>query len=235
MKKIFTRLLQAIVLLAILLAIVLFIGWLKAPHMISKELSKALQVSVEIGSITPSFRQITIKHIEIANLPGNHLSKALSIETCCSRTPFLNYLKQHILIDQITLDDVYLGLEFDSPKSAKGNWTTLMDNLQSNVQTPSKSKDIKTVQIKELVLTNIQVDVFYKSSRGRTKRLPVIPKIVLKNINTAEGFPIEQITKSVLGQMLQSIFVQENLKNMFEMLEPQNAFDTLLQPFKAIF
>jgi hypothetical protein len=111
-----------------------------------------------------------------------------------------------------------------------------MSNLASATASASKEES-KTVIIQELILTNIQVDVVYKSG-GSVKKLKPIARIVLHDINSSEGFPADQIMKSVLGQMLKSVFVEENLKNMFEDLltnPPKNAADAILQPFKSLF
>jgi len=192
---------------------------------------------VTIGDISFSLNKITVDHLDIANVPNSRLQKALSVKTISSTCNLLNYLKETISIEQITLDDIYIGLEFDTPKSAQGNWTVLMGNLESATASAPKEES-KTVIIKELILTNIQVDVVYKSSNGAIKRLKPIPRIVLYNINSSQGFPTDQIMKSVLGQMLKSVFVDENLKNMFEDLltnPPKNAVDAVLQPFKSLF
>ncbi|MBS0627470.1 MAG: hypothetical protein JSS09_04590, partial [Verrucomicrobia bacterium] len=99
------------------------------------------------------------------------------------------------------------------------------------------SESTKTVLIKTLVLTNIQVDLVYKSKGDGVKKLPPIDKIVLTNINTAEGLPMNQIMHSVLGQMLKSVFIKENLKDAVDGLlqEPESTLDKLLTPFQGLF
>jgi len=212
-----------------------FLIGLKAPDYASKRLTNKLKVPVTIENASISFSGITVNGFTIQNLPKSILPKALSIQTARCENNLLNYLDKDIAIEEISLENIYLGLEFDSPKGTNGNWTVLMKNLQSS-ETPTSPKDAKSVNIKNLVLTNIQVEVAYKSS-GVTKKLPLIPKIVLHNINSSQGLTEEQIMQTVLGQMLKSVFVQENLKNMFEgvLEQPQDALNTLLQPFKGLF
>ncbi len=236
MKKFLRRLIGGALALVCIVIAGLFLLSSLAPDFIASGLSKNLRVPVTIGDISFSLNTITVNNLDIANIPKSRLSKALSVKKINSRCYLLNYLKETINIEQITLDDIYLGLEFDTPKSAQGNWTVLMSNLESATASTSKEES-KTVIIKELILTNIQVDVVYKSG-GSIKKLKPIPRIVLRDINSSQGFPADQIMKSVLGQMLKSVFIEENLKNMFEDLltnPPKNATDAILQPFKNLF
>lgn len=236
MIKIILSLFKWILGLTLVAFIATFILWSKAPDFISRKLSKKLKVSVEIGDMHFSLKELEIDHLEIANIPNSYLSKAFSADKIVCKNEFLNYFEKQISIDEIIVSDIYLGLEFDSSKGTQGNWTVLMNNLNSSVEKTSNTTS-KPVEIKQMIFRNIQVDVVYKSAGGKIKKLPIIKEIVLKNINTSKGLPSDQIMQSVLGQMLQSVFVQENVKNMFEGIldQPHNALDTLIQPFKGLF
>ena len=236
MKKFLGYLIKGVVLLCLIIVAIFFIIDAKAANFLAKKLSEELKVPVTIGDISISLNTIEIKFVVVENLPGSYLKQALSIKNIDCKNNLFNYLDKNISIETIALDNIYLGLEFDSPKGTKGNWTTLMKNLQDS-EVPTSKNDTKSIEIKELVLTNIQVDVVYKSSGGSVKKLPPIPKIVLHNISSSQGLPTQEIMQSVLGQMLKSVFVEENLKNMFEGIleEPKSAVDTLLQPFKSLF
>ena len=237
MKKFLRYIIGGVIAFVCIVIAGLFLLSSLAPDFIATGLSKNLKVPVTIANMSFSLNKITVDHLDVANLPNDRLKKALSVKTICSKCNLFNYLKNTINIEQITLDDIYIGLEFDSSKSAEGNWTVLMSNLESATASAPKESS-KSVIIKELVLTNIQVDVVYKSSNGAVKKLKPIPKIVLHDINSSQGFPSDQIMQSVLGQMLKSVFVDENLKNMFEDLlvnPPKSAVDAVLQPFKGLF
>ena len=237
MRKFCLRLFGWIILLTVILAIALLIGYSRLPDIASKYLSKQFKVAVEIEDIHLSSNEIAIENIEISNIPGSILSKALSVKKIIFKTPIKNYIKDKIIIDEISLDEIYLGLEFESSKGTKGNWSTLMNNLQSNPNEPSKKTEETEVFIKELILTNIKVEIVYKKEGSAIKKLAPIDRIVLKNISSKEGLPSDQITKIILGQMLKSIFSEENLKNMLEgvLKEPKTNLETLLQPFKNLF
>ena len=236
MKKFLRLLLLGGLSICLILITAISVIWMRAPDFAAKRIEQALNVPTTISSIHFFLNSISIKNLEIENLPQSYLKKAFSAESIYIKNNILNYLDKTVTVDQISIDNIYLGLEFDSPKGTTGNWTTLMNNLDSSLTKPSK-EDSQFIEIKELILTNIQVEVAYKSAGKKIKKLKLIPKIVLYNINSSEGLPSEQIMKSVLGQMLQSVSMKENLKNMFSEIftQPKDALDTLLSPFKSIF
>ncbi|MES2198826.1 MAG: hypothetical protein V4489_01475 [Chlamydiota bacterium] len=234
MKGFCVRLLGVTIALLAVLSLGAFLLYSRLPDLISDKLSKTLKVAVQIEDIHLSFRNITLDHFEIANIPKATLPKAFSAEKISFDAPLTNYIKDAIVIDEISLDQVYLGLEFESPTNLKSNWATLMSPLSAD---KSSSGSKKTVFIKTLTLTNIQVDLVYKNKKNEVKKLPVIDKIVLTNINTEEGLPMNQIMNSVLGQMLKSVFLKENLKDAVNELlqEPESTVDKLISPFKGLF
>ncbi|MBM3198124.1 MAG: hypothetical protein FJZ58_02560 [Chlamydiae bacterium] len=220
--------------LAILLSFAGYIFYKRLPSLASKRMESALQVPVTIADMRLTLHSIDIDQCTISNLPHKTLTKAFSAEIISIQAPLTEYRKSHVTIDQIVIDQVYLGLEFDSPKGTQGNWSTLMKNLEAST---SSSQEDTTVLIRELILTNIQVDVVYDTKGGSIKKLPPIDRLVFTNINTSEGLPMEQLLKSVLGQMLQSVFMKENIKNMLkETLElPETPLQELIAPFKGLF
>lgn len=241
MKGFLSSFLGWVVIVIVAIVIIVFIAWSRLPDVLANNLAKKLKVSVEIEDIRLSYDKITIDNFEISNVPGGILQKAFSTEKIEVDAPLHNYFDKAIEIDRIELDNVYLGLEFDSSKGTKGNWTTLMNNLQASSEAESSKKEKKSsdrsVLIRTLILTNIQVDVVYVKDGTPVKRLPTINRIVLTNISSEKGLPMDQIMNSVLGQMLQSVFMKQNLQNMLEGIlnQPQGAIDKLLQPFKGLF
>lgn len=256
MKRFFSGIFGWITITIAALCIALFIMWSRAPDILANNLSKKLGVPVEIADIDFGFSHLTVENFEIGNLPDGILAKAFSVDTLDVEAPLTRYLNNQIVIETIQLDNVYLGLEFDSATSTKGNWTRIMGNLQNSIDEdtpPEQKRDRKhkrkkdqqaeqaaapssgrSVFIKELVINNISVDLVYVRGDGRIKKLPMIKQIVLRNINSEEGFPVDQLMNSVLGQMLQQVFIQQNLKNMIQELVPRASdLNDLIQPFKG--
>ena len=197
-------------------AIFCFLGFSQIPDIIADKMSKMLQVSVKIADIDFSLKSIEVEKLEIGNPAGCHLARALGIERIYIETPLKNYLNDTIYIEHIALENVHLGLEFDSPLGTSGNWTTLMNNIQKSSTTSTKNP--KKVFIKKIVLTNISTDLLYRSQGHKAKRLPIIRYMELKDISTEGNSILTQLMDSALGSMLKQVFIQQNLKDLLDVV-----------------
>jgi uncharacterized protein involved in outer membrane biogenesis len=244
--KVFFSTIAGVIFIIVLAAVIIgFVFWSRVPDMLANNLSKKMKVSVSIDSIGLNWKKVDLKKIEIGNPPHSTLAKAFSCNEIDVNTPLIRYLDKNIVIDEIDLKDVYLGLEFDSPSSTKGNWTTIMHNIQSatsNSKTKTKKGETanqgsqRSVLIHRVILTNINVDLIYKKDSGKVKKLPTIPRMELTEISSEGGFPIDQITNSVLGEMLKQIFIKENLKDMLqELMDRPSPLQPYLAPFRGLF
>ena len=246
MKAFFSTLIGLIVVAVVAAVIIGFVFWSRVPDMLANTLSNKLKVAVEIQDMSLGWGKIDIDKLEVSNLPHSILPKAFTCELIRILAPFTRYIDKKIVIDEIDLNNVYLGLEFDSPTSTKGNWTQLMKNISAGQ--PSSGKKSKkggavpqpsmgrSVLIHKLILTNVKVDVVYKKDGGKVKHLPTIDRLEFTDISSEGGLPMDQVMNSVLGQMLKSVFEKENLKNMLqELLQQQNPVQDLISPFKGLF
>ena len=217
-------------------AIFLFLLWSRMPDIIASNLSKKLKVGVDIGNMSLSMNAIGVDRFQIFNPPGFKLPKAFSAEHIEIEAPVLHYLKDDIQIEEIVVSDVFIGLEFDSPKSTEANWSTILNNAQSAQKESAQSASQKTVFIKRLLLTNIQADLLYKSD-GKVRSLKPIKQIELKYLSCVGGNFGDQIMNSALGEAVKEIFVQENLKEVFDQFMdiPGNPAKEYLGPLKSLF
>ena len=248
MKTLFSTLTGIIIVIILAAIIIGFIVWSRVPDMAADHLSKKLKVSVEIDDMKLRWGKIEVDKVVIGNPPGAILSKAFSCSSIDVIAPFTHYLDQQIVIDEIDVNDVYLGLEFDSAKGTQGNWTRIMGNLKASTGEESNGKKKKGAQapkeenqrsvlIKRLILTNIDVDVVYRKEGGKVQKLKRIDRIELTNVSSEGGLPMDQVMNSVLGQMLKSVFEKQNLQNMLQNLlqQPGGGLQDYLSPFKGFF
>jgi hypothetical protein len=138
------------------------------------------------------------------------------------------------VIDELDINNIYLGIEFESKRSKNGNWTTIMGNLSKGPKTEGKKG--KTVLIKKLILNNINIELAYRRE-GEITTLKPVRQIVLTDVSSEEGKLTDVITKIIIDQMLQKIFSIENLQNMLEdILNPEmSPVEKALSPFKGLF
>ena len=245
MKAFLSTVVGLIVVVVLAAVVVGFVFWSRLPDMAANNLSKKLKVPVEIDSFGLSWGKLDAKNIQIGNPPGAILAKAFTCREIDVLAPFTNYLNKRIIINEIDLQDIYLGLEFDSASGTSGNWTRIMKNLQDSTQADqgklSKSKEKKgsperSVLIHRIVLTNIDVDVVYRKEGGKVKKLPRIPRIELTEVSSEGGFPMDQILNSVLGEMLKQVFIKQNLNNMIKsLIDTPSPIQKYVEPFKGFF
>jgi hypothetical protein len=215
---------------------VLFLGWSRVPDILAGNLSKKLKVLVEIGTLSVSLKSIEIEKLEIGNPRGFYLPRAFACDQIYVDAPLTRFLQNDVEIDEIDLDNVYIGLEFDSPSGTQGNWTVIMNNA-GTAQAESVSSTKKTVMIRRLILNNIHTDLIYRNQGNGVRHLPKIQRIELKNISSEGGNTMDQIMNSALGQMLKEIFIEQNLKELLDkVLQPggQNPVEDALRQFKGL-
>jgi len=218
----------------ILVAIIalFFVAKTRIPDMLANNLSKKLGVAVSIDSMNFMPSEVEARQFEIGNPRGYSLPKAFSAREIEVQTPITQYFKENIEIRQINVNDIQLGLEFDSTSVTDGNWTKIMSNYRKEAHLDDTGEGVKKVHIKKMVFTNINTELLFQGE-GKSRKLPKIARIELTNISTEGGFPIDQLMESILGQMLREVFLQQNLGNMLKGLidTPGKAVDTLLKPF----
>lgn len=220
------------------LIILMFVAKTQLPDMVANNLSGKLKTPVQIGSIDLSFKEIDVQKLEIENPQGYKLPIAFAADTIAVRAPLTNYIKTDVVIEEIEINNVYLGFEFESATSTDGNWTDIIKRAQEKAEgmpTLEGGKK-KTVLIRRLILNHIQTDLLYRQQGGRVKHLPVINQIVLTDISSEGGSALDQIMNSALGSMLKQVFIQQNLKDVFnKFFDPNKTLKEALRPLKGLF
>jgi len=225
----------------VVLCLVAVLVWNMLPTIVSHKLSKTAGVSVSIADIRFSSSMIGIDRINVGNPKGYAKTpRALSIDTFTADIPLTRFFDDNIVINEMLLDDVYIGLEFDAPKSKNGNWTTIMNNVSKN--TASEQKEAKnkgkstSVLIKKLVITNLQIELAYKTGGQANRKLRPIERIELTNISSEGGIPTNQIMNIVMQETLRNIFSKEGLQNMLEnVINPGDSGGGVMDTLKGLF
>lgn len=249
MKVFFSTVIGLIIVALLAASVIGFIFWSRLPDIVATHASQKLKVPVSIDSFGLGWGKLDAKKIEIGNPPKSILPRAFACDEIVVLAPFSRYLNKQVVIDEIDVNNVYVGLEFDSASGTTGNWTRIMGNLQKSVGSESagggkkKSKQPsapsgsqRSVLIHRIVFTNIDVDVVYRKEGGKVKRLKRIPRLELTEVSSEGGLPMDQIMNSVLGEMLKQVFLKENLKNMMQdFMNTPSPIQPYLEPFKGIF
>lgn len=237
MKKAFVILLGFVVVIS--LAAILF--WNIFPSFLSHQLSKQAGVSVTIADVHLSPKQINIDGIKVEN-PSTYskTDHALSVDAIDVHVPLTRFLDKQIVIDELAMNTVYIGLEFDSPTSKNGNWTTIMNHISQSTEKErdqaQPKEETTSVLIKKLVITDLQIELAYKTGNKPNKKLRPIDRLELTNISSEGGIPTAQIMNIIMQETLRNIFSKEGLQNMLDgIANPQDTSESVIDAFKSLF
>ena len=169
-----------------------------SPTLLANIISKKTQTPVSIHSIDWKKDRFKIFNLSIANPKKSRIPTAMNVKKIEISNSYLNYLKNPIIIDQITLDSVYINIEIYNKAKTEGNWQTLLDNLKKD------HKEFFSIErqalIKKLVLTNIKIDVIL--SDGKVHNLSPIKRLEFDNIESDKGIPSQEITEIIMQKMI---------------------------------
>ena len=236
--RFFMRTVAGVVILCVIAALlVFFFGSGIAATYVASQLTNKLHVRVDITSIRPYLTSIQVSNLRIGNPAGYKLPRAFSADSISINAPLTRYANDHVEIDSIEINDIYLGLEFDSIKGTEGNWTAIMASTNEAQETSKKEsveKSKKSVLIKTLGLNNIKTDLLFRD-KGSVKHLPDIQRIELHNVSSEGGNLTDQLMNSALGEMVKQVFVQQNMKDLLQKILDPNNRPNLPGIFRGIF
>lgn len=232
MRKITYFLIPTVVLMFCLV----FFTWNYLPDWVAESLSKKMKVAVSIARFNFTPTSATVYQTTIGNPRGSTLPKALQVARLKAKAPLSRLFKQAIILDEVTLSDVYLGLEFDSMLSSQGNWSVIMNNLSSSLSNSSQ-KQSNSLLIKYLAIENLKIDLVFKNDNKGVRHLKPIALMKFKNVSGEGGAVIDQLTNIVMGEILKEVFNVNNLKNMLNgILKPSNpGLSPLYNSMKSFF
>jgi len=188
------------------------LAYFNSAYLLATIISHKTHVPVSIESLDFYKREFTIRDLQMANPKKARLPTALKVETIDVKAPYKHYLKNPIVIDEIHLNNMYINIQIYDKAQTKGNWHTIIDNIQIENKSPLSVE--REAIIKRLLLTNIRIDLIL--SNGELHHLSPIEKIEFKDITTEKGIPIQEISEIIVQKMMQSIFLEKGLKAIIE-------------------
>ena len=225
----------------ILLLVCSIFAWKSLPSILSHKLSKEAGAQVSIENVSMNSHGIEISQLKIQNPPDySKTARALSVRKLKVKSSLTQVFNHPLILDEIALSDIFVGLEFDSPMSSHGNWSYILGNIkEASSKEKNKSSEPQTereVQIKTLVIQNLQIELAYKNGTKPIKKLKPIKGIRLTNLKSRGGLPIGQIVHLVMQEMLQKALSEEGVESFFnEIISPKESKKGLMKTFKSLF
>ena len=224
MKKFFIAL--AVILL--LLAGGIFYVYKSAPKLLSASLSAKMKVPVSISQITFGRGIIHVSDFTIFSPEGDKVKTALNVKDIMIEAPYSNYLSDPIDFTKIHLNNVTLGIEFYNSKRTRGNWITILANLQDSETSQEKDKISiqKSSTIGELLITNLMIQLMLSGQPLRS--IGPVKELKFTNLDTSKGAIAEKITHIIVKHMMKSVFLLDSVKTIIDI--PAKVFDLFI-PF----
>lgn len=209
------RILFFLLFLVIAVVVAATLAWTNKKAILTHFLSKQLHTSVTIQAFDISKTEMDITQIWIGNPPPAKTPTAFSAESISLETTVSEILGSPLIIEEININDIFVGIEFYNTKGDDNNWSRILGTNHK------EQKNGRPYLIRKLILRNLTVEL--TKADGKTKRYPTIPKMEFYNISNETGFPIEEIQKAIFNLMLQDLFKQLNLDQLLKGIFPESS------------
>ena len=177
-----------------------------AVHMLSDQLG----VPVKIHTLEIYSQGADLLQVWVGNPPDSRSQTAFSAASIHVQTPVFQILADPLIIDEIIINDIFIGVEYYNKKKSQSNWATILEEKSS--QKPSRDYLIRTLRFNRMT-----VDVMQANG---TKKSYTLPEMEFHNISSATGFPVGEIEKAIFQQVLQGLIQQLNLNQIFNGVIP---------------
>ncbi len=212
-----------IVFIAMLLALGTFL-YLRIGTVISDSLSAKLGVKTKVDNINLLEKGLELEGFKIQNPRHSPVKNALTIENLGVKTPWMQVFANPIILDEISLENVYVSLVMSRDHKSACNWNILINNMSSG--SPKWYSIKRTALIKHLVLKNVTIEIQLFGKKPQT--LSPIDKLEFFNIDVKEGIPTNEISSIIVNKMIGSIFSLNTVKSILGL--PFEAFKFIFTP-----
>lgn len=209
------------------LSIVALLAWTNKKTLLTHYLSNQLHTSVSIQSFDVGKTEIELSQIHITNPRPSKTPTAFTADNLLIQASVSEILSTPLIIEEIDIDQIFVGIEFYNQTGDDNNWSRMLGDQKKEV------KNSRPYLIRTLILRNLTVEL--TKADGQTKRYPVIQKMEFHNISNETGFPIEEIQKAIFKLMLQDLFKQLNLGDLFQGLLPNVPANSPLKLIPGLF
>lgn len=216
-----------LILFVLLIVGATYFAYSQAAYLLQTIISSRTNLSTTIEAVHFNPSQVMINNLQIANPKEAIAPTALKVASLSITAPYNHYLKDPIVIKEIHLDQIDLNIELYNRSQTRGNWQTLMKQMEQKEKKKSFFSIERKTEIKKLLLTTIRIELIL--ANGERRRLSPIRELAFYDISSEEGIPMQEISQAIIKHMLHSIFLEKGLKSLFQ--APENLLRGVLSPF----
>ena len=213
------RFIYILIALAILLTALTSYLWYQRANLASYYLTHKLKLNSSINDIyfsSPS--QIELHGLEIENLPNSNLPYAFITEKIVVKYNLKDLLKNPIIIEQIEIDNTYLGLE--QYKDNKFNWEKIATILSKDNNTAEIKSGLgipsRSFIIKALVFNNLSIEISSNTLGSSNSNLKQLEFNDIGNNGNTQKTLISAITKVLIDKIFDTLKIKNLLNVIIE-------------------
>lgn len=190
----------------ILVGLLAFVWLIKVP-ILSYYFSQKLRVPVRFNWVSIWPRETAFTHLRIENPKEFSSPTALKVDKTKVHYFFENVFKDPTIINEIEMDNVYLGVEFLVPGEEKNNWTIIARDIP-------RSTSRHSFIINRMVLTNLTIVISNVDAMGKVLTR-YVDRLEINQINSNRGFPTEKVIQEIFG----GVHLDDLIKDVFNPFE----------------
>jgi len=162
----------------------MFFGWLVKDSILSHYFFREMGLDISASNIWVTPSRLKMDQFRIKNPDDYRLRTAFSAKKVNAEYTFQGIREEPSYIDQIVFDDATITIECFDQDCTDNNW----NQLASNQSTHSRDFIIDRV-----VFQNLTVEVLISQNGHTPKKLKTIPYLILTQVSSGQGFPIQTI------------------------------------------
>lgn len=213
MKKFFLFLI--FILLVIIFGALFYIN-ANGANIIARFLSKQMKTEVFIDSASLGLREISLKGFRILNPEGSTLPDAFKADSISVTFQPSSLFNNIVLVEQITITNPTVTVEFYNLKGTDNNWMPIFQNLSKESDTDKKStpKSSKRVIIDNLLIDHLTIQAQHRMMGSYSLNLPIKNTLEFHNLSDEKALAYKQAIAVIFKTILEPITKTAGFKDL---------------------
>lgn len=206
------------------LAILITLAWISKTSIAARILSNEFGVPVTIETMVFNKGKLLTQKLNISNPKDSKTPTALSVENITVETTASQLFGKPLTIDLIELKTIMLGVELYGNDNSRNNWGKILSTNGKKSSKKGRPYLIKRLRLKDLTVVLTDAD-------GQTKTFGPID-FRFNNISDQSGFPLHDIEKAIMQQIIKEIILKYHIPNIIKELDPTGIAPQVLPKIK---
>ncbi len=208
-----------------------------SPRALSTIMTTIAGTKVTLEKIQLGYKEFFLQGFSIDNPKGYLQKQGISVGSIDFKAHLFSYLLPNIVIEEVTLSDIDLDIEYSNQDGSAGNWLDILNSVDRYLKPHKHHKHHfkgRVVKVDALILKNLNIRVKKYKQPLQTYK---IDQIAINNIATQRGEPVSQIMHTLLREIVVAVSVKLGMPNMLTsiIIIPAELIQVIFEPFALLF